>query len=299
MTDTVLLSALPGVRPKLSAAARTITFLVLAFIGALLATVVAKSVFGASLLELARGGVVSGTSRATLLLLGVVILPTALVLLMFKEPFRLSGWALGSAARLAIWGIASGVGLIAMIAMFMWLTGAINFHLSTPSLSAGLSGQLLSAVLWLAQAAGEEGLNRGYAFVQVCRAISFWPAAILSSAWFMYGHVANTGETITGIISTGLFGLVLAYSLLKTGSLWFALGFHASWNFTQSAVFGFQNSGGKPPFSLLSADVAGSPYLTGGTAGPEASLFVLPALIVLVVVIRRLAQSATPEAASR
>ena len=105
----------------------------------------------------------------------------------------------------------------------------------------------------------------------------------------MYGHIGNEGETVLGIIAAGLLGLALSYSLLKTGSLWFALGFHASWNFTQSFVFGFHNSGGKPPTTLLSATPDGSPLLTGGTAGPEGSLLILPVLIVLFAIIQRVA----------
>jgi uncharacterized protein len=297
------LAARSGVREKLAAIAKAVAFLLLAFVGAILATAVAKALFGGSLLELAQRGAATGTIRALLLLLGTVILPTALVLLFFRERLRLSGWATGDARRLLAWGLATGFGLIAAIAGPMWLCGAVTFSLAVPSLSAALPALLFSAILWLAQAAGEEGLNRGYAFVQLCRALSFWPAAILSSAWFLYGHIGNPNETAAGIVATGLFGLALSYSLLKTGSLWFALGFHAAWNFTQSFVFGFPNSGASPPASLLTAKVMGSPLVTGGTAGPEASLFVLPALIVLVLVMRRKSTAAqavatTPAATS-
>ncbi len=235
-----------GVRPKVAAFGKAITYLVLAFICALLATAIAKAMLGVSLVELARGGAAAGTMRAILLMLGVVVLPTVLVLQFFKEPFEFSGWATGGAAMLMGWGLASGFGLLAAIASMMWLLGIVTFSIAAPTLSAVFPGLILSATLWFAQAAGEEGLNRGYAFVQLCRAISFWPAAALSSAWFMYGHVGNEGETVPGILAAGLFGLALSYSLLKTGSLWFALGFHASWNFTQSFIFGFHNSGGPP-----------------------------------------------------
>ena len=216
-------------------------------------------------------------------------MPTALVLRLFKEPFQLSAWAFDSAMKLTAWGLTTGFVLLAGIAGVMWLLGAVTFGIATPTVSAAFSSLMISAILWLAQAAGEEGLHRGYAFVQICRAISFWPTAILSSAWFLYGHIGNEGETVLGIIAAGLFGLALSYSLLKTGSLWFALGFHASWNFSQSFVFGFHNSGGKPPASLLSATLDGSPLLTGGTTGPEASLLVLPVLIVLFAIIQRVA----------
>lgn len=288
MSDTFL-AIRPGVRARFAAFGKAVAYLVMALLGALLVSAVAKGLFGGSLLDLAQRGPAAGTARAVLLLIGVVVLPTAAALKLFREPFRLSGWASGGAARLAAWGLAAGFLLLAAIAGAMWLAGAVTFGLAVPTVTAAASGLVISAILWLAQGAGEEGLHRGYAFVQLSRALSFWPTAILSGAWFMYGHVGNAGETAPGIVAAGLFGLALSYSLLKTGSLWFALGFHAAWNFAQSFVFGFPNSGGEPPASLLSATVHGSPLLTGGATGPEASLLVLPALIGLVAIIRRIA----------
>lgn len=289
MTTNSFLATRSGSRSRLTAFGKAVTYLALALVGALLVSAVAKALLGASLLELAQGGAAEGTARAVLLLIGIVILPTAIALGLFKEPFQLSAWAFGSALRLTGWGLATGFSLLAAMAGTMWLCGAVKFGIAAPTMSAAVSSLIISSILWLTQAAGEEGLHRGYAFVQICRAISFWPAAILSSAWFMYGHVGNEGETVLGIIAAGLLGLALSYSLLKTGSLWFALGFHASWNFSQSFVFGFHNSGGKAPASLLTATVDGSPLLTGGTTGPEASLLVLPALLVLLKIIHRFA----------
>lgn len=282
-----------GIRTRLSCLAKALAFLALAFIGALAATAAAKGLLGATLLQLARGGVELGTARALLLLVGVVILPTALMLRTFKEPFSASGWARTGAARQAGWGVATGFGLVGAIAGVLFISGAATFAVAAPVLPEALFRAGLSAVLWLLLAAGEEGLYRGFALTHLSRAISFWPAAVLSSALFMVGHAANAGETAVGVAATGLFGLALAYSRLKTGALWFALGFHAAWNFTQSFVFGFPNSGGASPDRLLSSQGAGSPWLAGGTAGPEGSLLVVPALILLVAIIRRIAANET------
>jgi len=298
METNSFLATQAGSRSRLTAFGKAAAYLILALTGALLVSAVARALLGASLIELARGDAAAGTARAILLLLGVVILPTAIVLRFFTEPFQLSAWAFGSAPRLTGWGLATGFGLLAAMAGVMWLFGAVTFGIAAPTMSAAVSSLIISAILWFIQAAGEEGLHRGYAFVQICRAISFWPTAILSSAWFMYGHVGNEGETVLGIIAAGLVGLALSYSLLKTGSLWFALGFHASWNFCQSFVFGFHDSGGKPPASLLSDTVNGSPLLTGGTTGPEASLLVLPALLVLLTIINRVATPACERSGS-
>ncbi|MGN6358297.1 MAG: lysostaphin resistance A-like protein [Novosphingobium sp.] len=289
MAQDPSLAARPGIRPRLLSFGKTLAFLALAFIGALAATAAARGLFDATLLELAQGGVGMGIARALLLLIGTVVLPTALMLRASKEPFDTSGWASAGAARHAGWGLATGFGLVAGIAGLLSLLGAMTFSLAITALPEALLRAGRTAILWLLLAAGEEGLNRGYALTQLSRAISFWPAAFLSSALFLSGHAANAGETTVGIAATGLFGLALAYSRLRTGTLWFALGFHAAWNFAQSFVFGFPNSGGASPGRLLSSQVTGSPWLTGGTAGPEGSLLAIPALVVLVAIVRRIA----------
>lgn len=103
----------------------------------------------------------------------MVILPTAMVLRFFKEPFQLSAWTFGSAPRLTGWGLATGFSLLAAMAGVMWLFGTVTFEIAAPTTSAAVSSFMISAILWFTQAAGEEGLHRGYAFVQICRAITF------------------------------------------------------------------------------------------------------------------------------
>ena len=288
-----LLALQHGARARWGAIGKAAASLLLALAGALIATMISKALFGASLLELAQQGLAAGVGRAFLIFAAVVILPTALMLSLTREPFAFSGWSPARSGRSLTWGVASGAGLIAATAVILWASGSVTFHLAAVSASIALQGGALSVLLWLMLAAAEEGLHRGYAFVQLSRAISFRAAAALSSAWFMYGHIGNPGETVIGIVAAGLLALVLSYSVLRTGSLWFALGFHASWNFSQSFVFGFANSGGKSPASLFSADLAGSPYLTGGTAGPEGSILILPASLILIAVVRRLGTRVT------
>lgn len=111
---------------------------------------------------------------------------------------------------------------------------------------------------------------------------------ILAMAVSLLRGLAASGEgaTTVSLVSAGLFALVLAYSLLRTSSLWFAFGFHAAWNFMQSFIFGLANSGGVSPQALVTSTLNGPPLLTGGTAGPEGSLLCPLAIAVLVAVVQ-------------
>jgi membrane protease YdiL (CAAX protease family) len=149
----------------------------------------------------------------------------------------------------------------------------------------------------------EEFMTRGYIQYTVSRgvagivramdaenrhthAISFWIAAFMFSiCLFMAGHLGNHGETVAGILAVGLAGAVFAFSLYRTGTLWWAIGFHSSWDWAQSYLYGTPDSATHAVGHLLNSHPAGSALLSGGTAGPEGSLFVIPTLLFAALVI--------------
>jgi hypothetical protein len=61
----------------------------------------------------------------------------------------------------------------------------------------------------------------------------FWPAAILLSLAFAGDHLVKPMENAPDILSLVLFGLFTCYTVRRTGSLWFAIGFHAAFDFSR------------------------------------------------------------------
>jgi membrane protease YdiL (CAAX protease family) len=60
--------------------------------------------------------------------------------------------------------------------------------------------------------------------------------------------------------------------LRRTGSLWFAVGFHAAWDWGETFVYSVPDSGTVFPGHLLKTSLHGPGWLTGGVVGPEGSL---------------------------
>jgi membrane protease YdiL (CAAX protease family) len=116
-------------------------------------------------------------------------------------------------------------------------------------------------------------------------AIAFWMAATITSALFMLAHGNNAGEDKLGFVAIFLAGLLFVVALWRTGSLWWAIGFHTSWDWAQSFVYGVPDSGGLVQGRLFATHVHGNPMLSGGTVGPEGSLLVIPALTLAIVVL--------------
>jgi hypothetical protein len=115
--------------------------------------------------------------------------------------------------------------------------------------------------------------------------IGFWPAAIVLSILFGAGHLRNEGEMIYGALMAGSFGLVAALSLRRTGSIWFAIGMHASWDWGETYLYSVPDSGMVAPGHLLNSSFHGPAWITGGTVGPEGSAFAFLTLVLWAVAI--------------
>jgi CAAX protease family protein len=125
----------------------------------------------------------------------------------------------------------------------------------------------------------EEFWFRGYFLQSLWKSIGFWPAAMLVSLAFVALHYFNKpGENVWDVITLVAFSLLLCDSVRRTGTLWFAAGFHGAFDFMQLVVIGTPNGGQLPQGRLFDATFHGPAWLTGGTLGTEASFLIYPLL---------------------
>ncbi|HKV60507.1 MAG TPA: CPBP family intramembrane glutamic endopeptidase [Candidatus Acidoferrum sp.] len=128
-------------------------------------------------------------------------------------------------------------------------------------------------VAFVAVGLSEEFLFRGYTQYTLARGIGFWPAAILLSVLFGAGHLWNPGESYVGAAGVTATGLVFAFTLRRTGNLWLAVGWHAAFDFGETFLYSVPDSGMLFEHHLSNASLHGATWLTGGTVGPEGSVF--------------------------
>ncbi len=131
----------------------------------------------------------------------------------------------------------------------------------------------------------EEYLFRGYTQYTLAQGIGFWPAAILLSVLFGAVHLRNPGEGFTGAAGIVATGLVFAFTLRRTGNLWLAVGWHASFDFGETFLYSVPDSGMLLAHHLSGATLHGKDWLTGGTVGPEGSVFSFVTMGILAIAI--------------
>jgi membrane protease YdiL (CAAX protease family) len=198
-------------------------------------------------------------------------------------------------------GLACGVALLSLLVVLLRAAGLLVFDSRLLFGGSILRYGLTWAAGFLLVGIAEESTTRAYAQFTLTRGLSaiyrlllsepkanalgFWTAAILLSFLFGFGHRSNPGESPLGLLSAGLAGFLFCFSLWRTGSLWWAIGFHATWDWAQSFLYGVADSGLMVKGHLFATHPVGRPFLSGGLTGPEGSLLLLPVVVVGAIAI--------------
>lgn len=181
----------------------------------------------------------------------------------------------------------------------LYLTGNASFHGFEQRGTSALHYAVLWGVAFLLVGFFEEFLFRGYSQFTLGTGIGFWPTAFLLSGLFWLGHMGNPGETWIGGFATAMAALVFCVSLWQTGNLWFAIGMHAAWDWTETYFFGVADSGMPANGHLLNTSLTGSKWMTGGTVGPEGSVVELLVAVVAIALLFARFRRPAEERASR
>jgi membrane protease YdiL (CAAX protease family) len=177
------------------------------------------------------------------------------------------------------------IGFLAISGLLGAIRMAGAFHLAGLALHGAELWKygFLWAVVFLIVGLFEEFFFRGYALFTLTTGVGFWPAALVLSGIFGYVHHGNPGETWVGAFAAGLVGLLFCLLLRRTGDLWLAIGFHASWDWGETYFYGVPDSGQVAVGHLFNASFSGPRWISGGTVGPEGSYFCVALLVVLFV----------------
>jgi uncharacterized protein len=193
-----------------------------------------------------------------------------------------------AAIRDFVLGAALGGALFSIVVLELALGGFYGVVAVHPTWDLAIA-----ALLFLADAAGEELLFRGVIFRLIEEWSGTWIALAVSAALFGLAHAANPGATWVSSLAIALeAGLLLGGAFVVTRNLWLPIGLHFAWNFFEGPIYGTQVSGHVVLTSALAARVTGPAIFTGGSFGPEAGLAAIvtclgAAILLLIFAVRR------------
>jgi len=210
-----------------------------------------------------------------------------------RRPFREYGLSRNGAFGRHFWeGLAWGLGASVLMIVLLSIGGAAKVEGLAVHGRELLSSALLWGLAFLLLGFAEEFAYRGYSQATLAQGMGFWPAGILLSAIFGATHYFfKPMENWMDALSVGLFGLFWCFTLWRTGTLWFAIGFHAMSDYADMVIFAQPNTGNHGQSltgHLLNVTYRGPDWLTGGPRGTEASALEFLILAVMFVAFGRL-----------
>lgn len=179
-------------------------------------------------------------------------------------------------------GAAAGVIMAGAVALGMIALGGMQIK----GLASSGSALAFFALAWLGAnicvGIAEEFWFRSYFQQTLWKSIGFWPATTVIALIFAAEHYFfKQGENIWDVITLVSLSMLLSYTMLRTGTLWFAVGFHIAFDYMQLFVIGTPNGSYFPVGRLLDVRFNGPAWLTGGVLGTEASFLMYPAIALL------------------
>jgi uncharacterized protein len=234
-------------------------------------------------------GTIWGSAVGEGLLLIAALLPAVIMSLIEKRPFGAYGLPGRNAFRRPFW-VGAVWGFVAISALLLIMRALHVFYFGGLALSGVriLKFAAFWGIFFLGVGFAEEFLFRGYTQFTLTQGIGFWPTAIILSCIFGGVHLGNAGEGCPGALAAGLIGFFFALTLRRTGDLWFAVGFHAAWDWCESYLYSVPDSGGMVPGHLINSSFQGPKWLTGGSIGPEGSALVFVVIVLVWIAFDRM-----------
>lgn len=170
-----------------------------------------------------------------------------------------------------------GMGIMLLATAAMAAVGA--YRIQGFDGTANLVGPLV--VMSILPGITEEIVARGILFRVVEDGLGTWIALAIAALLFGLGHLANPNATVWSSLAIAIeAGLMLGMAYAWTRSLWFCMGLHAAWNFTQGPLLGIPVSG-YGLTGLFTSSTQGPVLLSGGEFGAEASILTVIVCVLL------------------
>ncbi|MGA2278699.1 MAG: type II CAAX endopeptidase family protein [Verrucomicrobiota bacterium] len=191
-----------------------------------------------------------------------------------SKSFRNYGWArTGRVGQQFLLGLVFGFAMSSVLTGFIAICGGYSITgLAISGVDIFING-LLYGMGFLLIGINEEFIFRGYMQATLRRGIGFWPAAVILSLVFGAVHLPNAGGLWMAALLAACFGLVAAFSVKRTGALWFIVGLHSAFDWSNAFFYSSPLVGLTRQGHLLNASLHGPTWLTGGNAGPVGSVF--------------------------
>lgn len=181
----------------------------------------------------------------------------------------ITGFSKGTLIGFAILITCSGLAL---------LNGNVLFTIGKISLLSLLG----YVILYILVGVFEEFMFRSFPLFVFSERYPMVLAILITSLFFGLAHIENDGFNWLAMLNITLAGILFAILVLLKRNIYWAVGIHFGWNFTQGVILGY-NVSGTEAAGFLNAKPIGPTYFSGGNFGIEGSVFCTGVLLASII----------------
>lgn len=115
----------------------------------------------------------------------------------------------------------------------------IEFVLFTPDILLTL---IIGLIIFTGVSFSEEIIFRGYIQSRLSEKYEDWLSILITALLFAVLHLANSSYSLLSLVYLFISGIALSLMRIATKGIWFPLGFHLAWNWSEITVFGLGNN---------------------------------------------------------
>jgi membrane protease YdiL (CAAX protease family) len=177
-------------------------------------------------------------------------------------------------------GLLTGTAVMVAAILTIILIGGAHAELSSQSSRSAFAYGVGWLMFDFIGSAGEELFGRVAVLLIAERFVGRRGAMIVSGLTFSLLHLGNPGATWIWLLRLFVQGMLLAYAVYRTSSVWWSVGYHTGWNWASAPLFGAAGSGYLDQGHIFDFTPTRLKWLTGGQVGPEGSLFAFVAVLI-------------------
>ncbi|MCR3759579.1 CPBP family intramembrane metalloprotease [Clostridium felsineum] len=201
-----------------------------------------------------------------------IVIPIILWKYVEKKPLEMLGFSKGKRSVLTlIVGLVCGAAAISIVLVILLFSKNAIFvgSILKPNFTAGTFNGL---ILFILVGFAEETFFRGYCLRSISEKNKKIIAAVIASIIFSLLHGLNPNVGVLFFMNVFLIGMLFAYMTFKF-NIWLPIGFHIMWDYFESNVWGFADSGIVIK-GIYNIKVPVNNIINGGLVGPEGGLAV-------------------------
>lgn len=173
-------------------------------------------------------------------------------------------------------GFLLGIIFVAIYIFILIVMKQVSFEFNRLN-SNILYALFMGAIIFCGVAFAEEITYRGY-IQNLLSKKNKYIGLIITAVIFALSHLLNSSYSLLSLIYLTIGGILLGLMRMETKNIWFPLGFHIAWNWTEIRVFGLGNDTSNHWFST---DIVQNTIWNGGESGTGVIIVLLEVALIM------------------